>query len=141
VTQTLNTLLNNSTEFRSILSKAQTLCALQQQFVAASPANLVPTCQVLSLEFGTLTIATGNAIVAAKLRQLAPEIVDNLKKTGNQVNGIRVKVQVSYLPTPRKQAARQLSNTAQAAIKQLGESLGDSPLKDALKKMIEKMSA
>ena len=135
MTKPLKTLLNNSAEFRSILGKAQILGALQLQFTAATPAHLAQTCQVLSLEFGTLTIATGNATVAAKLRQLAPEIVSNLKNGGCEVNGIRVKVQVSYPAPPTKGTARQLSSTAQNAIKQLGDSLADSPLKDALNKM------
>lgn len=141
MTQPLKNLLNNSTEFRSILGKAQTLCALQQQFCAAAPAYLAQTSQVLSLEFGILTIATGNATVAAKLRQLAPEILDNLKNRGAEVSGIRVKVQVSYLVPPNKTKARQLSSVARTAIKQLGDSLADSPLKDALAKMSDKNPA
>lgn len=140
MTQPLKTLLNNSAEFRSILGKAQSLCILQQQFIAATPAYLAQSCQVLSLEFGTLTIATGNATVAAKLRQLAPEIVGILKNGGGQVSGIRVKVQVSHAPPPAREAARHLSSAAQKAIKQLGDSLADSPLKDALKKMSGKNS-
>jgi hypothetical protein len=135
VTQPLKNLLNNSTEFRAILGKAQNLCALQQQLIAATPAYLAPTLQVLSMEFGTLTVATSNATVAAKLRQLSPEIVANLKNGGGEVSGIRVKVQVSYPAPPSKNKARQLSGEARNAIEQLGDSLADSPLKDALKKM------
>ena len=141
MTQPLKNLLNNSTEFRSILGKAQTLCALQQQFCAAAPAYLAQTSQVLSLEFGILTIATGNATVAAKLRQITPEILDNLKNRGAEVSGIRVKVQVSYLVPPNKTKARQLSSVARTAIKQLGDSLADSPLKGALAKMSDKNPA
>lgn len=135
MTQPLKNLLNNSTEFRSILGKAQALCALQQQLCAATPTYLAQTSQVLSLEFGILTIATGNATVAAKLRQLAPEILGNLKNRGAEVSGIRVKVQVSYLAPSRQTKARKLSSVARTAIKQLGDRLVDSPLKDALTKM------
>ena len=135
MTQPLKNLLNNSTEFRSILGKAQALCALQQQLCAATPTYLAQTSQVLSLEFGILTIATGNATAAAKLRQLAPEILGNLKNRGAEVSGIRVKVQVSYLAPSRQTKARKLSSVARTAIKQLGDSLVDSPLKDALTKM------
>jgi hypothetical protein len=135
VTQPLKNLLNNNAEFRSILAKAQTLLTLQQQFCAATPAYLAQAAQVLSLEFGILTLATGNAAVAAKLRQLAPEILEKLKNEGAHVSGIRVKVQVSY-PAPQNRArARQLSPTAHDTLKQFGDSLSDSPLKDALKKM------
>ena len=131
----LKTLLNNSTEFRAILSKAQGLCEIQSQFLAATPSSLAQYAQVTSLEFGTLTIAAGNATTAAKLRQLAPEILANLKNGGMQVSGIRFKVQVAYPVTPTKNKPRHLSNTAKNAIDQLGDNLADSPLKDALKKM------
>ncbi len=135
MTQPLKNLLNNSTEFRAILGKAQHLRALQEQLITATPAYLTPTLQVLSMEFGTLTVATGNATVAAKLRQLAPEIVANLKNGGSGVSGIRVKVQVSYPAPPGKKKVRQLSRVAQTSIEELSNSLADSPLKDALKKM------
>lgn len=135
MTQALKNLLNNSTEFRAILGKAQHLCALQEQLITATPAYLTPTLQVLSMEFGTLTVATSNATVAAKLRQLAPEIVAKLKNGGSEVSGIRVKVQVSYPAAPARNTARQLSRAAQTSIEQLSNSLADSPLKDALKKM------
>ena len=135
MTQPLKNLLNNSAEFRSILAKAQTLLTLQEQFRAATPAYLAQSARVLSLDFGILTLATGNATAAAKLRQLAPEILDNLKNEGAQVSGIRVKVQVSYLAPQNKTRARYLSPTAHDTLKQFGDSLADSPLKDALKKI------
>lgn len=141
MTQALKTLLNNSVEFRTILGKAQTLHALQQRFTAVAPANLTSTCQVLSLEFGILTISTGNAIVAAKLRQLAPQIVADMKIGESQVSGIRVKVQVSYPQPESRKARRQLSLKAQGALHSLTKELADSPLKDALNRMIEKKSA
>lgn len=140
MTQALKSLFSNRAEFQVILGKAQGLCAFQQQFLAATPAYLAQGCHVLSLEFGTLTIATSNATVAAKLRQIAPEIVLNLKKMGAEVSGVRVKVQVSYVAAPSLNKLRRLSLPAQSAINQLSESLKDSPLKDALKKMAAKKS-
>lgn len=141
MTQALKTLLSNSEEFRAIIGKAQGLCNLQQQFIAIAPANLAPYCQVLSLEFGTLTIATGNAIIGAKLRQLTPQLVADMQKGGNQVSGIRVKVQVSYpQPAPAK-IVRRLSPKALNTLNNFSAELADSPLKDALRKLAIKRLA
>ncbi len=140
MTQPLKALLNNSAEFRAILGKAQNLQDLKQIFLDCAPAQLAQTCQVLSLDFGILTLATGNGAVAAKLNQLAPEIARDMKNRGAEVSGIRVKVQVSYAAPVKLGKSRELSSTAQAAINQLGDSLSESPLKEALKKMTDKHS-
>ncbi len=135
MTQALKTLLSNSEEFRAIISKAQGLCDLQRQFITIAPANLAPYCQVLSLEFGTLTIATGNAIIGAKLRQMAPQLVADMQKGKIQVSGIRVKVQVSYpKPAPPK-TVRRLSPKVLNTLNNFTAELDDSPLKDALRKL------
>lgn len=90
---------------------------------------------MLGLQFGILSIATSNATVAAKLRQLAPELVVLLQNKGCEVSGIRVKVQVTYAPAPPKHAPRELSKTARNALEQLGDTLNDSPLKHVLERM------
>ncbi|MGB8517672.1 MAG: DciA family protein [Gallionella sp.] len=141
MTQPLKSLFNNNTEFRAILGKAELLQNLQQTFSACTPENLAHACQMLSLDYGVLTIATANATVAAKLRQLAPEITLNMKNRGAEVSGIRVKVQVSYAAPVKPGKSRELSSTAHTAIQQLSDSLSESPLKDALKKMADKHSA
>lgn len=135
MTLALKTLLSDSTEFRAILGKAQGLYALQQRFSAIVPANLAPYCQVLSLEFGTLTIATGNAVIGAKLRQLAPQLVVDMQKGGSQVSGIRVKVQVSYPRPVAAKTTRRLSPKVQNTLHHFTAGLADSPLKDALRKL------
>lgn len=135
MTQALKTLLSNSEEFRAIIGKAQGLCDLQRQFITIAPANLAPYCQVLSLEFGTLTIATGNAIIGAKLRQLTPQLVADMQKGGNQVSGIRVKVQVSYPKPAAPKTMRRLSPKVLNTLNNFTAELADSPLKDALHKL------
>lgn len=105
--------------------------------MAVMPSYLAQTCQVLGVQSGTLSIAVANATVAAKLRQLAPELIDLLQNRGCEVSGIRVKVQVAYPVERPKSAPRKLGNTAQRALQELSLSLEDSPLKLALKKMAQ----
>lgn len=136
MTQPIKTLLNANSEFKAILQKTHYLNALQAQFVLATPPYLAQCSQVTGLQFGTLSIATSNATAAAKLKQLAPEIVNQLKNQGAEVSGLRIKVQVSYLVPVVAPPPRHLSPTAQHAIQQLEATLSDTPLKAALHKFI-----
>jgi len=111
---------------------------LQRHFAAVAPPHLTQSVQVLSLQLGTLIVAVANATIAAKLRQLAPELVVLLQNRGCEVSGIRVKVQVSFERLQPKPAPHKLSKTAQNALRELSLSMSDSPLKLALKKLADK---
>ncbi|MGA7749699.1 MAG: DciA family protein [Gallionella sp.] len=138
MSQHLKTLLKDNQELRPLLTKVKVLAALQLHFTAVAPPHLTQSVQILSLQTGTLSIAVANAAIAAKLRQLAPELVALLQNRGCEVSGIRVKVQVSFDRLQPKPAPHKLSNTAQNALKELSLSLNDSPLKHALDKIIKK---
>lgn len=135
--QHLKKLLNENQELLPLLAKAQALSALQRHFISVAPPHLAQSSQVqvLGLQLGTLSIAVANAAVAAKLRQLAPELVVLMQSRGCEVSGIRVKVQVSFDRLQPKPAPHKLSKTAQSALNELSQSLNDSPLKLALEKM------
>jgi hypothetical protein len=142
VAQHLKTLLNDNQELSQLLAKAQALTALQRHFTSIAPPHLIQSSQVqvLSLQLGTLSIAVANATVAAKLRQLAPELVVKLQDRGCEVSGIRVKVQVSFDRLQPKPAPHKLSKKAQNALNELSLSLNDSPLKLALEKLTKEES-
>lgn len=131
-------LLGSAPELRPLVSKAHALSALQRHFIKAAPPYLAQSCTVLGLQFGTLTIAAANATVAAKLRQLAPELVVLLQNRGCEVSGIRVKVQVGYSPPQPRQQPRELSRTARNALNNFSDSLNESPLKQALQRISRK---
>ncbi|OFZ69323.1 MAG: hypothetical protein A2V79_05240 [Betaproteobacteria bacterium RBG_16_56_24] len=128
-------MLSGNREIRPLLNKAQALTALQRHFISVAPAHLGQSCQVLGLETGTLTISVANATIAAKLRQIAPELVALLQNKACQVSGIRVKVQVSFNSGRHKPAPRILSKAARSALNELSCGLNDSPLKNALERM------
>jgi hypothetical protein len=137
VAQQLKSLLSSSQELRPLIVKAQTLSDLQIHYIAVAQPHLALSTQVqvLGLQLGTLSIAAANATIAAKLRQLAPEMVVKLQHRGCEVSGIRVKVQVSFDRGQRTPVPRKLSKTAQNALKGLSLNLDDSPLKSALERM------
>lgn len=124
-----------SPELRSLLDSVQTLTQLQQHFAKVAPPNFAQSCQVLGLRMGTLSIGVNNGTLAAKLRQLAPELVSRLQDRGCEVSGIRVKVQVSYtVPRPRR-IPRTLPKSAKSRLHELAEQLADTPLGKALDKL------
>lgn len=131
----LKTVLSGNQELRPLLNKAHGLSVLQQHFASVAPPYLAQSSLILGLHFGTLSIAVANATIAAKLRQLAPELVVLLQNRGCEVSGIRVKVQVAYARARAKHVPRILTNTAQNALNELSQNLDDSPLKHALEKM------
>lgn len=121
-----------------MLDKAQSLSALHHYFISVAPPNLALSSQVLSLNSGILTVSVANSAVAAKLRQIVPELIVMLQNRGCEVSGIRVKVQVSFDRSPPITTPRRLGKAAQRALNELIQTLDDSPLKKALKKMAEK---
>jgi hypothetical protein len=123
VTQQLKSLLNSSQELQPLLAKAHTLSALQSHIIAVAQPHLAlyEQVQVLSLHLGTLSIAATNAAIAAKLRQLAPEMVAKLQHRGCEVSGIRVKVQVSFDRGQRNPTPRKLSKTAKNALDRMAQ--------------------
>ncbi|OGT05558.1 MAG: hypothetical protein A2Z65_11030 [Gallionellales bacterium RIFCSPLOWO2_02_58_13] len=135
--QQFKSLLSGNLELRRLLVKAQTLSALHRHFISIAPPHLAQSSQVLGLQSGLLSVAVGNAAIAAKLRQLAPELVVKLQDRGCEVSGIRVKVQVSFPRSEPVTVPRKLGKTARDALGGLSQTLEDSPLKLALKKMAE----
>lgn len=135
--QRFKSLLSGSPELRALSIRARALSELQHEFASVAPPYLAQCSQVLGLHFGTLSVGVTNATAAAKLRQLAPELVVLLQNKGCEVSGIRIKVQVSFPHDAPKTPPRELSQTAQDALKGLSERVGDSPLGHALERMTQ----
>jgi hypothetical protein len=136
VAQQLKSLLDGNHELRPLLAKTQVLSDLQRDFAGIAPACFAQSSQVLNLQSGILSIAVGNGTMAAKLRQLAPELVIKLQNKGCEVSGIRVRVQVSFNGSQPKHEPRKLGVTAQNALNEFSHGLEDTPLKLALIRML-----
>lgn len=136
--QRFKSLLGNNQQLRPLLAKVKTLSALQHHFMCVAPSRFAQSSQVLSLQSETLVVAVSNAAIAAKLRQLAPELVGMLQNRGCEVSGIRIKVQVAVNRSQPRSASRKLSKAAQNALNEFKQGLSDSPLKLALEKMAKR---
>jgi hypothetical protein len=134
MSQRLNRYLANSRELRQLAHSARELTVLQQHYRNVAPASLLRASHVQQCDRQTLTLAADNTAVAAKLRQLAPQLIRQLRQTGVEVTGIRVRVQVgapAHSPAPRQ---RTLGATGRQQMASLADSLPDSPLKSAVRR-------
>ncbi len=135
MSQRLNAYFSTNQELRQLSRRAQVLATLQRQYQEAAPAPLAGASRVIGFEHRILTLGADNGAVAAKLRQITPQLVEQLQANGAEVTGIRVKVQVANILAPRKPVARSISAAAQQQVAGLAANLPDSPLKSALQRL------
>jgi hypothetical protein len=134
VSQRLNSYFGTSPELRQLSRKAMGLLALQRHYEQLVPPTLARSSHVLQLEGQILTLAADNGAVAAKLRQLAPELTGQFRNKGCEVAGIQVRVQVSS-SSDRPPLPARLSAAGRKRLIESAAELPDSPLKDALQRL------
>jgi hypothetical protein len=137
VIKPIKSIISEGCQLEPLLAYAETLNELHKLFVGICPQNLSGSTRVLGLKSGILTVSAKNPIFAAKLRQIVPTLIPQLRNAGCEVSGIRVKVQVSYEKAPTKSAPRKLGTPARRALKKLSDELEDSPLKASVNKLIQ----
>jgi hypothetical protein len=136
--QKIGDVIANSGDLKSLARQAQRLRDLEQFLIEALPSALASASRVANLKTGTLVVLADNAAVAAKLRQLAPRLLQHLKERGLEVTLLRVEVQVK----PRKikdeddVTKRPLPPDAIKDFERLSESLPASPLKSAVTRLV-----
>lgn len=121
--------------FRALAARVDRLVGLQARLAEACPH--VPLT-VMSLEAATLTIATPNAAWAARLRQMAPTLLEVLRRDCGQVSRIRIVPQRrGRPPAPAASAPRPaVPPHALAELTRLSAAIEASPLKQALANLI-----
>lgn len=130
-----------SPELRQLSAKAGRLRALQQLYEQIVPASLRHSSHVQQLEQHTLVLAADNGAVAAKLRQLAPELARQFHLKLPEVTGIQVRVQVAIPAAKPSRPHATLSSEGRQRLSELSDSLPDSPLKSALRHLLRKSAA
>lgn len=131
----LNSILDDSPELHRLSSKAGRLRALQLLYEQVAPPSLARASHVLNLEQQMLLLAADNGAVAAKLRQLAPQLAQLFRDRGHEVTGIQVHVQVALPPARRSMAPAALGAAGRQALADLAGKLPESPLKNALQRL------
>lgn len=135
VSKRLNSYFDASHELRQLSLKADRLLALQRHYERIAPPSLAHASLVLQLEQQTLAIAANNSATAAKLRQLAPELIQSFQDKGCEVTRIQVQVQVVQPPSRRIFRHASVSEAGRKRLIELAVKLPDSPLKSALQRL------
>lgn len=131
----LNDYFNASQDLRQLSLKAKQLIALQRHYERLAPPSLVRASRVLQFERQTLMLAADNSAVAAKLRQIVPDLVRLFQDSTCEVTGILVRVQVAPACAKCAPAPVLLSAMGQTRLIELAAGLPDSPLKSALQRL------
>jgi hypothetical protein len=135
LSQRLNSFFSSNQELRQISGKVRQLRAFQAHYEHIAPPSLLRSSHVAQIDDKVLILAANNSAVAAKLRQLIPELISQLALHGCEVTGIQVRVQVTQSPTTHIAQPSVLSEQGKQQLSNLAASLSDSPLKSALERL------
>ncbi|MDS1142582.1 DciA family protein [Pusillimonas sp. SM2304] len=131
--------LGSDQQGAQVLAAARNLMAVEQAAKQALPPALAEVCKVARIERQQVTLAVPSAAYAAKLRQLAPRIVQLLNDSGWNLNEISVRVQAGLWQSQTKTASREvipLDDAALEAFETLRSGLRPGPLADAIQRLI-----
>lgn len=131
----LNTLFGATSELKTLTVRAGEILALQKIWGVTAPPPLNQHSHVGLLHNGQLTVYTSSNAVAAKLKMQLPGLIKKLQTQGVEVTSIRVEVQVATLPRVPSRAAHHISHNAALSLLKLADSMPDSPLQKALKRL------
>lgn len=135
----LQLILKGESTFDDLLRRQRRESMLQERIHRALPPALAKHIAVIDARSADLELIAASGAAAALLRQRAPELRAALAREGFEFTGIRVRVQArpALEPAP-KSYVKQLDTAAAATIVSLAESLGDSPLAQALRRLAGK---
>lgn len=139
--RTLDDCLNADAAMARLAAHAGRLLKLQQIIEATVPSSLAKLCRVANYKLGVVVIHADNGAVAAKLRQMAPSLGDELRSSGTEVTEIRIKVQprdAIPLPLPSISVAVISIQAKQGLTKLSAELPEGSSLKAALERLVNR---
>jgi len=132
--------LLDAPELQPLARKAQRLAELHSVFLDCAPAPLCRASRVRDYYAGTLYLSADNAAVATKLRQLAPSLLLNIRKSAPEVTGIKIAVQVREVtPRPAGKSSARISGIENVEIfRALAAKIPESPLKAAISRLVRR---
>ena len=138
--QKIGDVIASSGNLQALTRKARRLRELQLLLSDAAPPLLAAASRVVDLKSGTLVVVSDNAAVAAKLRQLAPRLLQHVREQAIEVTGIRVEVQVKphKIKTEEYFGKHPLPADAIQDLERLSDGLPPSQLKQALDRMVSR---
>ena len=135
----IETLLSTDSEMQPVVAKAREINALANLCNEFLPPELAAQVRPANLQGDKLVILAANSAAAAKLKLLSGSLSDFLTKRGAKVNSVSVKVQPGEAPETKSQPrdSRRVSDRAFSVLSELYSTLGESPARQALKRLLE----
>ena len=135
----IDTLLATDSEMQPVVAKARQINALANLCKEFLPPELASQVRPANLQGDNLVVLAANSAAAAKLKLLSGSLSDFLAKRGAKVNSVSVKVQPGQAADPRvaKAVSKRVPESAFSALSELYSTLGDSPAREALKRLLE----
>jgi len=137
MSQSLKSLLSGSAALRPLLAHVQQLNQWQARYLEFAPPSLARSSRVGQVEQGHLILLADNGAVAAKLRQMLPTLLEEFQRRSCPIREIWVRVEVTARVV-RRPSAHLLSPPARQAVGELAGTLADSPLKNALERLLQR---
>jgi hypothetical protein len=135
----IETLLSTDSEMQPVVAKAREINALANLCNEFLPPELAAQVRPANLQGDKLVILAANSAAAAKLKLLSGSLSDFLAKRGAKVNSVFVKVQpgeAAAASAPQPDSKR-VSDRAFSVLSELYSTLGESPARQALKRLLE----
>jgi len=139
-TQKISFWLTTPAEVKGLTEKVGRLSRLQQIFRETAPPQLASACRVINFRAGTLVILADNQAVAAKLRQLVPSVLSEVRKFEAEVTGIQVQAQVNRATESAGKdiTERSLPIDTIDKFQALSETVADTKLREALTRLVRR---
>ena len=136
----LGRILSAEATLQPVLAKAHELRALAGLLDGYLPPELARQTRLVNYRDGEIALVAASSAAAAKLRLLAPSLVNFFLKQRLEVNSVSIRVQPSASrlsdAAPRKSA--HLSTSALESLVRLHRAMQDSPARDALGKLLRR---
>ena len=136
-------LLGENNDLRPLAERLERIKRLQRRYRTIAPEQLAAASRVCAIDGTTVVVFATSGPVAAALRQIAPRLLEGLRARAQksskhpedqELNAIRIEVQVKD-GTPRRPVVSR-GELPRERLAKLAETLGDSPLKDALEHIV-----
>lgn len=134
----IDNILAADSDLQPLVAKAREIRALAKHCNEFFPPELARQLRPANFQGGKLVVLAANAAAAAKLKLLSEPLSDFLLKRGAKVNAVLVKVQLAELDNTRSRSPRsaRISPATIVVLSKLYETLGDSPARQALERLL-----
>jgi hypothetical protein len=132
-------LLASDAGLQPVIAKARQISALSKLCFDFLPPGLARLVRAVNLKDRQLVLLAASPAAAAKLKLLSEALCLYLLQHGAQVNSVSVRVQPGIGPVPDAvpRQSHRLSNGALQALQALYGRLPDSPVRSALKTLLD----